>query len=81
MTFTHIYDAPPVSIPAPVYRFNVTLRNHATEDEYRLYLDLLTDSFAVVFREICHQRAIKELFGYEIAEVIDLNDPFLPDEF
>lgn len=50
--------------PARVYLHIVTL------------IKTLSDRFADVVREVCHQKVMKGLLGYEIFEVLDCNNPF-----
>jgi hypothetical protein len=61
----------------PTYVHLVTLINRRTEDEICLKISTATDSFAEVMREICQQRAIKGLKGYEVYEVLECQEaPF-----
>lgn len=66
---------PPIVAPT-VFTHIVTLRHPRTEDEQCLTIETMSDRFADVLREIQHQRVMHELFGYEILEVLDCNDPF-----
>lgn len=67
--------APSVYAPA-TYTYIVTFRNRATEDEQTVEINTLSDSFLPVLREVQGKRAELGLIGYEIFEVLDLNDPF-----
>jgi hypothetical protein len=59
-----------------VFRHIITLRHPHTEDEQTLIVETPTDRFVDVLREISHQRAIHNLFGYEIHETIPDYDLF-----
>lgn len=60
----------------PTYLHLVTLINRLTEDEVCLEISTTTDSFTEVMREICHQRVMKGLKGYEVYEVLECQAPF-----
>lgn len=60
----------------PTYIHLVTLINRTEEDEICLKISTTTDSFAEVMREICRQRAIKGLKGYEVYEILQCQAPF-----
>jgi hypothetical protein len=65
------------SLPTPsVFTHIVTLIHRSTGDEVTLTIETLSDRFCDVIREISHQKAIRKLFGYEIYEVLDCNNPF-----
>lgn len=65
------------SIPTPpIYLHIITLIHRATGKEECLHIETLSDRFVDVMREITHQKAIRKLFGYEVFEVLDCNDPF-----
>lgn len=67
--------APTLYAPA-TYTYVVTFRNRATGDEQITEVTTLTDSFLPVLREVQGKRIEMGLIGYEIYEVLDLNDPF-----
>jgi hypothetical protein len=54
----------------------VTLINRRTGHEVCLNVETTSDRYAVVSREVAYQKAERKLFGYEVFEVLDLNDPF-----
>jgi len=65
------------SIPSlTVYLHVVTLIKRSTGEEACLRIETTSSDFLPVHREIAHQKAIHKLFGYEIFEVLDCNDPF-----
>ena len=65
------------SILSPkVFTHIVTLIHRGTGREEVLTVETLSDRFVDVLREVSHQKAIRGLFGYEVFEAIDCNDPF-----
>ena len=58
------------------YVHYITLINRRTGDEQGFEVTTLSDRFADVMREICHQKVIRNLLGYEVYEVLDCNLPF-----
>lgn len=64
----------PTIVPAFVHI--VTLINRRTGHEVGLEITTLSDRFADVMREICHQKVTHKLLGYEVFEVLDCNQPF-----
>jgi hypothetical protein len=65
------------AIPSlPVYTHIVTLIHRSSGKEATLTIETFSDRFADVMREVTHQKAEQKLFGFEVFEVLDLNDPF-----
>lgn len=65
------------SIPTPiVYTHIITLLKRSTGQEATLRIETLSDRFVDVMRELSHQKAMHKLFGYEVWEILDCNDPF-----
>jgi cobalamin-dependent methionine synthase I len=65
------------TIPSPqIFTHIVTLLNRRTGDEKCLTVETLSDRFAEVMREICHLKVMHKLQGYEVFEILDLNNPF-----
>lgn len=65
------------SIPTPqVYTHLVTLIHRISGREESLMVETTSDRFADVMREITHLKVVNKLQGYEVFEVLDLNDPF-----
>jgi hypothetical protein len=60
----------------PAFVHIVTLINRRTGDEKSFEVVTLTDRFTDVIREVSHLRAVHKLYGYEIFETIDCNNPF-----
>jgi hypothetical protein len=68
-----IFDHPEID-KAPV-RHLVTLIHRQTREEKAILVETCTDSFVDVWREICHQRFVLGLKGYEIYETTPLDTP------
>lgn len=65
------------SIPTPtVYTHIVTLIHRETFDEKCLHIETDSPRYAVVSRAIAQEKAKRKLFGYEVFEVLDCNEPF-----
>lgn len=60
----------------PVYTHIVTLIHRSSGREATLQIETFSDRFVDVMREIAYQKAEQKLFGYEVFEVLDCNDPF-----
>jgi hypothetical protein len=68
------FDVRNISTP-PVFLHLVTLIKRSTNEEVCLHIETLSDRFVDVMREVAHQKAIHKLFGYEIFEILDCNEP------
>jgi hypothetical protein len=66
----------PIVYAPKTYTFIVTFRDRKSGDERSTEVTTLTDSFLPVLREVQGVRAELGLLGYDIYEVLDLNDPF-----
>jgi cobalamin-dependent methionine synthase I len=65
------------TLPTPkVFIHIITLLNRQTGDEVSLHIETGSDRFKEVLLELTHQKVMHNLFGYEIFEVLDCNDPF-----
>lgn len=68
------FDHPEIDA-APV-RHLVTLVNPRTEDEEAFEVHTTSHTFCEVYREICHQRVMRGLVGWQIFETLCLTHPF-----
>jgi hypothetical protein len=58
------------AIPTPtVFTHIVTLRNRISGDEQTLEIETLSERFVDVMREVCHQRVMRGLIGYEVCKL------------
>ena len=69
------FDVSTITTPK-VFTHIVTLLNPRTGDEKCLQIETLSDSFCDVYREICHQKVLHKLVGYQIFETLAVDLPF-----
>lgn len=69
------FDVRSIETPT-VYLHIVTLIHRRTGDEVLLNIETDSPNYAPVSRAIAHAKAERKLWGYEVFEVLDCNDPF-----